>query len=38
MSTVIKGNYKGEKAVILENEFNKTIILPNWGSKIVAFI
>ena len=38
MTTVIKGNYKGEKALILENEFIKTIILPDWGSKMVSII
>jgi galactose mutarotase-like enzyme len=38
MSRVTKGTYKGEKAIIIENDFLRIVSLPGWGSKLVSIV
>ena len=36
MSRIVTGTYKGEQALVLENDLLKVTVLPGWGSKIAS--
>jgi galactose mutarotase-like enzyme len=38
MSSITRGSFKGEAALVLENEFLRAVILPEWGAKTVSLV
>jgi galactose mutarotase-like enzyme len=38
VSTITRGSFKGEAAVILENDSLRAVILPEWGAKTVSLV
>lgn len=36
--TVVSGTYKGERALVLENEWLKATLLPDWGGKTISLV